>query len=88
MIHVIQKILENNPDKDIIIADGFEEAIVGYDKFSNSVVYSTKKCIKILTTGEDKIPIELAESHIANLAEYEGATYIEEVSDILDINLN
>ena len=87
MTHLIQKILENNPNKDIMIANGLETAVIGYDKFSNSIVYSRKKCMDILIEYEE-MNQEEAEHHIYNLASHEGAIYMNEINDILNINLN
>lgn len=36
------------PDMDFLIADGFDEAIIGFDERSERVIYSISKCIEIL----------------------------------------
>lgn len=87
MTHLIQKILENNPSKDIVVANGFETAIIGYDKFSNNVVYSLKKCMDILMEDRD-MEIDEAECYIHLLAAHKGAIYMKDINDILNINLN
>lgn len=46
-MNVLDKILENFPDETFLKADGFDEAVIGYD-MSFRLVYSTKKCIDIL----------------------------------------
>lgn len=46
------------PEENLLIADGFDEAILGVDESSMRVIYSVKKCIKILMeelTGPDGI---------------------------------
>jgi len=45
---LIEEIFERYPDEDFLLADGFEEAIIGVDDNSMRVVYSVKKCIEIL----------------------------------------
>tara|TARA_R110002126_G_scaffold158011_1_gene305452 strand:- start:3 stop:269 length:267 start_codon:yes stop_codon:yes gene_type:complete len=85
--HVIQKILEGYPKRNIKVATGFESAIVGYDKFSNSIIYSAKKCVSILTV-KDKLSIAEANSHLKECSKGGNAIYIDDVNDILDINLN
>lgn len=35
-------------DQELLVADGFDDAIIGVDEISYRVVYSVKKCIKIL----------------------------------------
>lgn len=44
----LYQIIEQNPDTDFLIADGFNDAIIGYETSSFRIIYSTKKCIEIL----------------------------------------
>jgi hypothetical protein len=44
----IYQIIEQNPYTDFLIADGFDDAIIGYETNSCRIIYSTKKCIEIL----------------------------------------
>ncbi len=44
---MLQKIKENFPDEEIMIADGFDDAIIGFTK-DMVLVYSVSKCIEIL----------------------------------------
>ena len=46
---MLEKILEWFPDEKIIKADGFDEAIIGIDEESMRLIYSTSKCIQILS---------------------------------------
>ena len=46
-MNVLDKILENFPDETFLKADGFDDAVIGYD-MSFRLVYSTTKCIEIL----------------------------------------
>lgn len=45
---MLDKILEC-VDEDILIANGFDSAIIGIDESSMRLIYSVKKCIHILT---------------------------------------
>ena len=46
---MLEKILEWFPDEEILKADGFDEAIIGIDEESMRLIYSTSKCIQILS---------------------------------------
>lgn len=41
-------ILETFPDEEFLIADGFNEAVIGIDGRNMSLIYSISKCIDIL----------------------------------------
>jgi hypothetical protein len=47
---MIEDILESYGDHemDILIADGFNEAIIGIDQSSYRIIYSMRKCLEIL----------------------------------------
>ena len=45
----LEKLVENYPDEEFITADGFDDAIIGIEERSGRVIYSTSKCVKILT---------------------------------------
>lgn len=45
---MLDKIIEFYSDEEIVIADGFDEAIIGIEPSSMRVIYSTSKCIDIL----------------------------------------
>lgn len=49
---MLKEIIDSFPDENILIADGFDDAIIGIDMHSMRVVYSVKKCIDILMDGE------------------------------------
>jgi len=42
-------ILEYYPDENFLIADGFNDAIIGVDEKSMKLIYSISKCIDILS---------------------------------------
>lgn len=44
----LESILENYPDETFLIADGFDDAIIGFDENSFRLIYSMSKCLDIL----------------------------------------
>lgn len=48
----LEEILESYPDEEFIKADGFDNAIVGVEIYSNRLVYSAQKAIEILINDE------------------------------------
>lgn len=46
---MINIILEYYSDENFLIADGFDDAIIGVDEISMKLIYSISKCIKILS---------------------------------------
>jgi len=44
----LQSILENYPDETFLKADGFDDAIIGFDEHSLRLIYSMSKCLDIL----------------------------------------
>ena len=55
----LQEMLSNFPEESFLIADGFDEAILGFQESDKRVIYSVKKCIEVLMregmTEEDAI---------------------------------
>ena len=51
-MNYIDEIIERYPDEDILIANGFDDAVLGYDSGSGRVIYSVKKCIDILINDD------------------------------------
>jgi hypothetical protein len=49
----LETILENYSDEEILIADGFDKAVIGIELSSMRLIYSVEKCIKILTDDQD-----------------------------------
>lgn len=45
---MVAEILEKYPDEEFLLADGFNEAVLGVDEKSMRLIYSISKCIKIL----------------------------------------
>lgn len=46
--NMLEKILEQYQDEEILIADGFDSAVIGIDENSMRLIYSVEKCINIL----------------------------------------
>jgi hypothetical protein len=46
---MLDKILEWFPEEELLIADGFDGAIIGIDETSMRLIYSVSKCIEILS---------------------------------------
>lgn len=46
---MLEEILEIYSEEELLIADGFDEAVIGIDENSLRIIYSIKKCIQILT---------------------------------------
>jgi hypothetical protein len=46
---MLQDIIDQYADEQILIADGFDEAVIGIDEREMRVIYSVRKCIEILT---------------------------------------
>lgn len=45
---MLQNILDHYGEESFLIADGFDEAIIGVDEIGMRLIYSVKKCIEIL----------------------------------------
>lgn len=48
MDNILSQIIENNPEKKFITADGFDDAVIGLEEKSGRLIYSVDKCIEIL----------------------------------------
>lgn len=46
--NMLDIIIEQYQDEEILIADGFDEAVIGIDTKSMRLIYSVSKCIEIL----------------------------------------
>jgi len=57
--NTLELILETYPDESFLKADGFDDAVVGFEDRSMRLIYSTIECIRILQvegmTYEDAI---------------------------------
>ncbi len=52
MSKVLDNIIEKYPDEEFLIADGFDDAIIGVELNTMRLVYSVRKCIELLFEGE------------------------------------
>ena len=43
-----EALIEKYPDEELIIADGFDEAILGIEKNTSRIIYSVSKCLEII----------------------------------------
>ena len=44
----LNDILDSYPEENFLIADGFDEAVIGFDVNTHRLIYSISKCINIL----------------------------------------
>lgn len=51
---MLDKILEWFPEEEILVADGFNDAIIGIDEQTMRLIYSVSKCIDILKKDMDE----------------------------------
>lgn len=47
-MNLLQALIESYPDTEFLIADGFDDAVIGYHQQSERLIYSIRKCIDIL----------------------------------------
>lgn len=45
---MLKQIIENYPEEQFLKADGFDEAIIGFEEPSMRLIYSVSKCLEIL----------------------------------------
>ncbi len=50
-----EKLLELYGDEEFLLADGFDNAIIGFDEQSWRVIYSVRKCINVLMKDMDEL---------------------------------
>ena len=50
-VNIFDSIMDVYSDESLLIADGFNEAIIGVDSSSMRFIYSVSKCIDILSRG-------------------------------------
>ena len=47
-MNLLEQILKENSEIEFLIADGFDEAVIGFDINNYKLIYSVQKCIDIL----------------------------------------
>ena len=52
---MLDKIVEWFPEDELLVADGFDDAIIGVDSNSVRLIYSVSKCIEILSKDMDEV---------------------------------
>jgi hypothetical protein len=57
----LQRIIDRCPDTDFIKADGFDDAVIGYDSISDRLIYSVRRCLLILMNRDKMLPDEAQE---------------------------
>jgi len=50
---MIEKLVDWYPEESLLIADGFNDAIIGIDESSMRIIYSVTRCIEILCLDEE-----------------------------------
>ena len=61
MSELLEALMETHPESNFLIADGFDEAIIGYHQQSERLIYSIRKCIEILV--RDGMTVQDAEEY-------------------------
>jgi len=50
---MLKEIIENYYEEEFLIADGFDDALIGVDETEMRLIYSVSKCIEILKEDMD-----------------------------------
>jgi hypothetical protein len=64
----LELLLDLYPDDEFLIADGFDDAVIGVDYGSSRLIYSCKKCLEILIEVEEMDPMDAVEHFQYNVA--------------------
>jgi hypothetical protein len=64
----LEVLLDLYPDDTFLIADGFDDAVIGVDYGSSRLIYSCKKCIEILIDQEEMTAEDAIEHFQFNVA--------------------
>lgn len=49
---MLEQILEHYDDEEILVADGFDDAVIGIDEKQMRLIYSVTRCLEILMTRD------------------------------------
>jgi hypothetical protein len=52
---MLERVLEAYPEDTFLVADGFNDAIIGIDESSMRLIYSVEKCIDILVENDEML---------------------------------
>lgn len=64
----LELLIELYPEDEFLIADGFDDAVIGVDYGSSRLIYSCKKCIEILIEQEEMTAEDAIEHFQFNVA--------------------
>jgi hypothetical protein len=64
----LELLIDLYPDDEFLIADGFDDAVIGVDYGSSRLIYSCKKCIEILIEQEEMTAEDAIEHFQFNVA--------------------
>lgn len=45
---ILESLIEIYPDEELLIADGFDEAVIGIEENTMRIIYSVSKCLEII----------------------------------------
>jgi len=67
---MLAEILEQYSDEELLLADGFDEAVIGImsDFSEPRLIYSVKKCLEILMTRDEMSDIDALEYFTYNVS--------------------
>jgi hypothetical protein len=65
---MLNNIVDNYPEEEFLVADGFDNAVIGVDIKSMRVIYSVDKCINILINEHNMTDEEAFEYFEYNVA--------------------
>ena len=65
---MLKEIIEYYQDEEILIADGFDDAVIGIDEKSMRLIYSVRKCIEILITEGEMTLVDALEHFTFNVS--------------------
>jgi hypothetical protein len=63
----LELLLDLYPEDEFLIADGFDDAVIGVDSASSRLIYSCKKCLEILIEVEEMDPEDAIEHFSYNV---------------------
>jgi hypothetical protein len=64
----LEILLDLYPEDEFLVADGFDDAVIGVDSASSRLIYSCKKCLEILIEVEEMDPEDAIEHFQYNVA--------------------
>ena len=64
----LELLIDLYPDDTFLIADGFDDAVIGVDYGSSRLIYSCKKCLEILIEVDGMDPMDAVEHFQYNVA--------------------